>query len=185
MGKKTYTTAVVLIPPAQLWEHIQVIRRVHDRHVQRWMPHINLLYPFRARQEFAGLAEQFSAVCGDIEPFRVDLMEMRYFQHRRESYTLWLAPEPREMLVRLQALLGNIVLDCDDVTRHRDGFTPHLSIGQVHGERQMVTLKDELQTVWQPITFTARKINLIWRRDPPDDVFRIGQTVKLGAGERQ
>jgi 2'-5' RNA ligase len=141
MDKKTYTTAVVLIPPAELWEPIQVIRRVHDRHIRRWMPHITLLYPFRACEEFAGLAEQFSAVCGDVEPFRVDLVEMRWFQHRPGSYTLWLAPEPREVLVRLQALLGNIVPDCDDVTRHRDGFTPHLSIGQVRGERQMVTLK--------------------------------------------
>jgi RNA 2',3'-cyclic 3'-phosphodiesterase len=185
MGKKTYTTAVVLIPPVELWEPIQVIRRVHDRHIRRWMPHITLLYPFRARDEFAGLSEQFSAVCRDIEPFRVDLVEMRSFQHRRESYTLWLAPEPREALVQLQALVGHIVPDCDDVMRHGDGFTPHLSVGQVRGDKQMVALTKELQTGWQPIAFTAHEVNLIWRRDPPDDVFRSSQTVKLGAGEAQ
>jgi 2'-5' RNA ligase len=183
MGKKTYTTAVVLIPPAELWEPIQNIRRVHDRHFQRWMPHITLLYPFRVREEFAELAEQFSAVCGEVEPFRVDLVEVRCFQHRTGSYTLWLAPKPQEVLVRLQALLGKIVPDCNDVTRHRDGFTPHLSIGQVRGERQMVALQEELRMGWQPITFRADEINFIWRRDPPDDVFRIGQTVRLGTGE--
>jgi RNA 2',3'-cyclic 3'-phosphodiesterase len=185
MARKTYTTAVVLIPPAELWEPIQVIRRLHDRHIQRWMPHITLLYPFRAREEFAAPAEQFSVVCRGVEPFRVELVELRLFRHRQESYTLWFAPEPRKALVHLQALVGNLVPDCDDVARHRDGFTPHLSIGQVRGERQMVALKEQLQTVWQPIAFRAHEISLIWRRDPPDDVFRIGQTVRLGAGERQ
>jgi 2'-5' RNA ligase len=183
MSKKTHTTAVVLIPPAGIWESIQVIRREHDRHIRRWMPHITLLYPFRPREELAWLAEQFSAVCGRLEPFRVELVEMRFFRHRRESYSLWLSPEPKEVLARLQALLGNIVPDCDDVTHNRDGFTPHLSVGQVRGERQMFMLKEALQTIWQPIAFTAYEISLIWRRDPPDDVFRIGQTVRLGAGE--
>ena len=181
MDKKTYTTAVVLIPPTELWEPIQRIRRLHDRHLRRWMPHITLLYPFRACGEFAGLAEQFSAACSDIEAFRIDLMEMRFFEHRRESYTLWLAPEPREALIRLQGLVGEIVPDCNDVSRHRDGFTPHLSLAQVRGEKQMAALREELQSGWQRIAFTAGEINLIWRQSPPDDVFRIGQVVKLGS----
>jgi 2'-5' RNA ligase len=176
MAKKTHTTAVVLIPPSEMWEPIQAIRLAHDRHVRRWMPHITLLYPFRPRDEWDWLAERFSAVCGGVEPFRVELVEMRFFRHGRESYTLWLAPEPREALVRLQALIGSVVPDCDDVTRQRDGFTPHLSVGQVRGEREMFTL----QAAWQPVAFTAREVSLLWRREPPDDVFHIGQTVKLG-----
>jgi len=43
---KTYTTAVVLIPPEDVWEPIQKLRRVYDRHFDRWMPHLTLLYPF-------------------------------------------------------------------------------------------------------------------------------------------
>ena len=181
MTRKTYTTAVVLIPPAELWEPIQRIRQVHDRHIRRWMPHINLLYPFRAFDEFAGLAEQFSVVCSDIEPLRIDLVEMRFFEHRRESYTLWLAPEPREALVQLQSLVGRVVPDCNDIIHHREGYTPHLSLAQVRGKGQMAALLEELQSSWRPIAFTAGEINLIWRQSPPDDVFRIGQVVKLGS----
>jgi RNA 2',3'-cyclic 3'-phosphodiesterase len=180
MAKKTHTTAAVLIPPSKIWEPIQAIRQTHDRHIRRWMPHITLLYPFRPRDEFAGLAHRLSAVCAGIEPFCVELMELRFFRHRRESFTLWLAPEPREALIRLQALLGNIAPDCDDVTRNRDGFTPHLSVGQVRGERQMFTLKETLQEAWKPIAFTAHEISLIWRCEPPDDVFRVGRTVRFG-----
>jgi 2'-5' RNA ligase len=178
---KTYTTAVVLIPSSEIWGPIQAVRLVHDRHVRRWMPHITLLYPFRPRDEFDCLAQRFSTVCEGIEPFYIEFTQMRFFRHRRESFTLWLAPEPKEALVRLQAILTGEVPDCDEVTRHRDGFTPHLSVGQIRGEEEMFRLKAVLQATWQPITFRAREINLIWRGKPPDDVFRISQTVTLGA----
>jgi 2'-5' RNA ligase len=184
VARKTFTTAVVLIPPREVQPAIQAIRQAHDRHFPRWMPHITLLYPFRPRHEFGQLAEQFSAVCKGLDPFQVGLAEMRWFRHRGESYTLWLAPEPKEALVRLQADLGSVVPDCDDVVRHRDGFTPHLSVGQVRGRRRMLTLQQELQTAWRPIAFAAREVSLIWRGDPPDDVFRVGQTVRLGGQEQ-
>jgi len=179
VGGKTYTSAVVLIPPFEVWSTIQAIRQVHDRHFRRWMPHITLLYPCRPHDEFGWLAERFSAACEGIKPFQVELAQLRFFRHRGESFTLWLAPEPKEAVIRLQAVLGSVVPDCDDVRRHRDGFTPHLSVGQVRGEREMLTLKEALQAAWQPIAFTADQISLIWRGDPPDDVFRVGQTVRF------
>ena len=46
MPVKTHHTAVVAMPPPEVWEPIQAIRRQHDRNVHRWMPHITLLYPF-------------------------------------------------------------------------------------------------------------------------------------------
>jgi RNA 2',3'-cyclic 3'-phosphodiesterase len=179
--RKTHTTAVVLIPPPEIWAPIQTIRRVHDRHVNRWMPHITLLYPFRPHHEFDSLVGRFSAVCTAIESFRLALTEVCYFRHRRDSYTLWLAPEPKEALVHLQALIESVAPECNDVSRRQGGFTPHLSVGQVRGQREMLELKEVLRASWQPLAFTAVEISLIWRDEPPDDVFRIGKTVKLGA----
>jgi RNA 2',3'-cyclic 3'-phosphodiesterase len=180
MALKTHTTAVVLIPPTEIWPPIQALRQVHDRHLRRWMPHITLLYPFRPHDEFAELAQRFAALCAGVEPFRLELAELRWFRHRRESFTLWLAPEPGEALIRLQRILESVAPDCDDVRRNRDGFTPHLSVGQVRSETAMFTLKAGLQAAWRPIAFTAREVSLIWRHEPPDDVFRLGQTVELG-----
>lgn len=37
-----YTSALVLIPPRHLWPAIQAIRSTHDKHHDRWMPHITL-----------------------------------------------------------------------------------------------------------------------------------------------
>jgi 2'-5' RNA ligase len=180
VGQKTFTTAVVLIPPPEAQPAIQSIRQVHDRHFQRWMPHVTLLYPFRPRHQFDQLTEPLAAACAPIEPFEVELAELRYFRHRRDSFTLWLAPEPKAALIRLQAALGRVVPDCDDAAKHRDGFTPHLSLGQVRGEGRRQVLQQTLQAAWQPLRFVAREVSLIWRGEPPDDVFRIGQTVRLG-----
>jgi 2'-5' RNA ligase len=177
---KTHSTAVVLIPSPDIWAPIQAIRQVHDRRFHRWMPHITLLYPFRPYAEFAALAPQFAALCEGTEPFPLTLTEIRYFRHRGDHYTLWAAPEPKEALVTLQAALEAIVPECHDVSRHPQGFTPHLSLGQVKGAAHMRAVQEALQAAWRPLTFTAEEVSLIWRREPPDDMFRIGQRVRLG-----
>jgi 2'-5' RNA ligase len=179
MQPNTLTTAVVLIPPDEVQPSIQAIRQAHDRHFTRWMPHITLLYPFRPRHEFDRLAAQLAVACRALEPFQVRLAEIRCFRHRRESYTLWLAPEPREAVVHLQAVVGRVAPECDDVAKHRDGFTPHLSLGQVRGEPRRRALQQALQDTWQPLVFSAQEISLIWRGEPPDDVFRVAQTIRL------
>ena len=144
------------------------------------MPHVTLLYPFRPREEFAALESQLHAACAEIEPFEVCLSELRHFEHGRGGHTLWLAPEPPEGLVRLQAGLVSVVPDCDDTTRHQRGFTPHLSVGQVRGRQAMSRLKRELQGNWRPISFQITEASLIWRNPPPDDVFRVDRVVSLG-----
>ena len=52
---RTYSTAVVLVPPQDVWPEIQAIRQQYDRHFDRWMPHITLLYPFRSREDWPSL----------------------------------------------------------------------------------------------------------------------------------
>ena len=180
-GNKTHNTAVVLIPPDDLWPPIQAIRRKHDRHIRRWMPHITMIYPFRPQEEFGVVAEQFLEVCQQIEPFEVKLAEFRSFHHGRGNYTLWLAPEPAEKVIQLQTALWEVVPDCDDVKKYKSGFTPHLSVGQVRGKTKMEHVQHTLQSQWQPLAFVMQEISLIWRGQPPDDIFRVGQKLQLGS----
>jgi 2'-5' RNA ligase len=147
------------------------------------MPHITLVYPFRPRPEFDALADRFEQQCSHITPFEVELAALRWFRHR-SSYTIWLAPEPKEALVRLQRALGQVVPGCDEVRRHVGGFTPHLSVGQVRGHGALFDVVADLQAGWTPIRFYASEISLIWRSDPPDDVFRVGRSVRLGGRTR-
>lgn len=180
MTLNTHKTAVVLIPLEAVWEPIQSIRREHDRQVRRWMPHVTLLYPFRPREQFDAVEPELRAACERIEPFDVRLAKFHHFRHGRGSFTLWLAPEPREAIVGLQAALESAIPDCNDVSRRADGFTPHLSVGQVRGQGAMDELKAQLQASWEPVAFRAESISLIWRADPADDVFRVDRTIELG-----
>lgn len=177
---KTHKTAVVLIPTQDFWPPIQAIRREHDRHVRRWMPHITMVYPFRPKEQFEELEEPFRAVCHSIKPFDVHLSQLRFFHHGRQQYTLWFAPEPTEVVMTLQTALWQVVPDCSETRKFKHGFTPHLSVGQVRGKTQMEQLREHLQSQWQPLTWTVREVSLIWRNQPPDDVFRVGGKVQLG-----
>lgn len=182
MGQKTYQTAVVLIPPEEVWPPIQALRQQYDRHVRRWMPHVTLLYPFRPHQEFESVVGQWAPVCAQLRPFVVHLAAVCTFRHARDSYTLWLAPEPKDALLALHTQLWHMAPECDDVRRWEQGFTPHLSIGQQRGHERMRRLVAQVQATWLPLTFVASEISLIWRHESPDDIFRVAHRIRLGPG---
>ena len=69
MEAKTQNTAVVLIVPEGIGEPIQAIRREHDRHYRRWMPHATLIYPFRPRERFDAAVGPLRDAGRRIEPF--------------------------------------------------------------------------------------------------------------------
>ena len=71
----------------------------YDRAYSRWMPHINLIYPFiedssdgRSFSQAAAAVEQ--ALSG-LEPFHVrfGVDSFRCFKHGKKSCTLWLKPQ--------------------------------------------------------------------------------------------
>ena len=176
---KTHHAAVVVIPPHDVWEPIQSIRRQYDRHLKRWMPHVTLLYPFRPRPLFAEAEPELRRACAGMQPFRSTLSELRYFAHGRGRFTLWFAPEPAEPFIRLQAALQQKCSDCDDASRHGAGFVPHLSVGQAAGRSQLRERLAELRASWRPIAFDVSEIALIWR-EGDEDPFAVDRAIALG-----
>src|SRR5262249_46416613 len=176
---KTHHAAVVVIPPCDIWEPIQSIRRRYDRHLKRWMPHVTLLYPFRRRRDFDEADAELRRACAAVQPFRATLGELRYFAHGKGQSTRWLAPESAANFVRLQAELERRFPDCDDTSRHGAGFVPHLSVGQAAGRSQLRERLAELRGGWRPIAFDVQKIALIWR-EADEDPFAVDRTVALG-----
>ena len=180
MADRTHRTAVVVIPPPEAWEPIQAIRRRHDSQVRRWMPHVTMLYPFGPREQFGELMPPLAEACRQVEPLEVELAEFRWFRHGRNSFTMWLAPEPADGLRRLQAAIQSVVPDCDEQSAFPGGFTPHLSVGQVRDERALRRLLAYFQSAWQPLRFGVDEISLISRGDPPEDVFHVNWAIRLG-----
>jgi len=176
---KVYTTAVVIIPPKAIWEGIQEIRRKHDRQFNRWMPHITLLYPFKPQSDFSKLEPLFSTICKEIEIFEISLHKFKYFHHGKQKYTLWLNPEPGNLIEFLQNKLLEIVPDCNDVNLYKNGFTPHLSVGQIQGKNNLKTVLRILQDKWSSLQFKLTSICFIARENVKLSEFKIKKEFKL------
>ncbi|OJT24569.1 hypothetical protein BO221_15600 [Archangium sp. Cb G35] len=174
----THRTAVVFIPPAGVWPPIQAIRHEHDRQIQRWMPHVTLLYPFAPRDEVPALLPSLEAACAALSPFEAVLASFQVFQHRADRSTLWLAPEPREAFVRLQAVLQAAAPAYAHTSRFPSGFTPHLSVGQSGSATQVQALLERLGETWTPLVFQVTGVSIIAREG--NRPFEVIRTLPLG-----
>lgn len=177
MTRKTHHTAVVFVPPEVCHEPIQAIRRRHDRHLHRWMPHITLLYPFLPKPQFDDAEKRLRKALKTIKPFHVNLERFDCFHHGRGRYTIWLAPEPCASMIELQAALQQAIPECDNVSRYEKGFTPHLSVGQVNGKKRLEKTLGSLQEAWTPISFMTDLIHFIWRGARTGDRFVIDRNI--------
>jgi 2'-5' RNA ligase len=177
MATKTHHTAVAVVPPEAVWEPIQAIRRRYDRQINRWMPHVNLLYPFRPRSDFDTAARLLAEACRTIDPFTITLAEFRFFRHGSGRCTLWLAPEPADELRRLQAVLQVAFPDCDDLSNFPAGFTPHLSVGQFASAAECERTREQLQASWEAISFVLAEVVVLARSG--DAPFVIERRVPL------
>jgi 2'-5' RNA ligase len=177
---KTHCTAVVLIPPLEVWEPIQGIRRRYDRQFKRWMPHITLLYPFRPMERFEEVRPAIEDCCARMERFDLTLRTLDSFEHACRNYTMWLAPEPAEPVVALQSALLECAPDCNDVNLHSGGFLPHLSIGQAHSARELEDRMRRIRSAFEPIRFTAAEIALIRRGPDRADPFQVDRLIPFG-----
>ena len=176
---KVYTSAVVIIPPEGKWAPIQEIRKIYDRQINRWMPHITLLYPFRPENEYNRLEKEFSENCKQISQFEISLNKFNYFPHGKGRYTIWLDPEPNTLIINLQAELLKIVPDCNDVNKFKKEFKPHLSIGQLMGKNKLYEVINDLQKNWNNIEFLLNHIYFISRGDNKTSKFEIIKQISL------
>jgi len=176
---KIYSSAVVIIPPKEKWAPIQEIRRSYDHQINKWMPHITLLYPFRPEKEYPNLEKFFSDNCMKISSFETSLKTFKFFNHVHQNYTLWLDPEPKISIINLQAEILKIVPDCDDVNRYKNGFKPHLSVGQIKGKNNLQNILSDLQTDWEEITFSLNTIYFISREESKTSKFKISKQFKF------
>jgi 2'-5' RNA ligase len=174
--RKSYKTAIVMIPPDSLWEPIQKIRSKMDSKFRRWMPHITLIYPFVPYEELKSAFHQLEKYTWNLPAFQLTLREISYFRHRRH-YTIWLKPEPIEPLAKLVEKLNLIFPEFNDTVRFSKGFTPHLSLGQAKDKKDLQEKLSFIRKIWNPVSFEVHSFYLIFRHDPPDDIFRVYQEM--------
>ncbi len=175
----THKTALVVIPPEEVWSSIQSIRQKYDNKIRRWMPHITLLYPFFSQSEFPQITPSFEEIGKTISPFTIVLREFGYFSQKKKRYVLWLAPEKKEPIVELQTQLSDLSSGLSLELKSNRSFSPHMTMGRFQGEDSFWAGKKECEDGWEAVTFTVDRFFMISRNDPPDDVFRVDQEILL------
>lgn len=176
--KKTHSTALCIIPPKEQWDSIQAIRQKYDSAYERWMPHINVIYPFVEDTEFSKVIPKLEKSVGDIPPFVVYLNSFHYF-YQPEEKTVHLVPDDGNngsLFSQLYTKLKGCFKSNDEKNqrRGRTDFSPHLTVAQ---EKSNEFLEIELSKNWKKISFTVQEVYVISRTD--DQPFEIRAVIPL------
>lgn len=179
-GRKVHTSAVCLIPPQSVWGQIQRIRAEHDPAYARWMPHINLVYPFLPEDEFSSSVRQLEEALGSFVSFKIDLAQFSYFAHGKKSATLFLEPTEHTTgsLKALNTTIESVFPDCNDLSsRSAGGFHAHLTVGKFPGVRPAEAAAAKFGSAWRSIPWQVDSVHVISRRG--SDPFEIRHTIRL------
>lgn len=177
----THKTALCLIPPENLWEQIQSIRSVHDKAYPRWMPHINLIYPFVPESEFTSMKSRLESIINSKSSFEIefDQTSFEYFKKGNEC-TFHLRPIQTKDVVELQQAIENLL---PNFFKNKRPFEAHLTLGQTTTSR-ISDILIEMKSKWKTIKFSIDRICMISREDDPNDLFSIRNQILL-VGEKQ
>eukprot|EP01080_Neovahlkampfia_damariscottae_P007930 gene7930-12398_t len=168
--KKVYKTALCVIPPKDVWEQIQAIRKIHDSTYERWMPHFNYLYPFVGFEEFPEAEKLLKEKMKNIEPFKVKVEKFGYFS-QKDVAVLWVKPES-DVLQKLHNEITKVY------EANRKDFKPHISVGQFP-KNEVQKMMEKFQKEWKPIEFIVNEICLIGRYGN-DDPMKVRSILHFG-----
>jgi poly(A) polymerase len=172
------STALALVLPAEAQPLVNEIRAKYDRAYPRWMPHLNLLFPFLPVEQFEGLSFRISKALQEIEPFSVTFSEVGAFKQGRKAFTFHLKVNEITELQKLFKVVCATLPECPP--KHLE-FHPHLTVAQAP-KSQKDAMQAELKEHFKGgLTVTFNQVSLLSRSRTDKSVpFSILVDIPLG-----
>ena len=183
----------------------------HDKAFKRWMPHINLLFPFISDrddgQNFTEAAREIQLALADMKPFTVHFsnQSLGYFL-RKKKCTLWLQPleeqctetsgdqrtpeDPKSSatlphhpkVIELQKIVESLFSECSDLSAISEDAGFQPHLSLGQFPASKIKAVCEgYQKAWVDFSFEVKEVHLISRVDFHDP-FHIRHSVPLGVG---
>lgn len=174
-------TALVCIPPKKFWPRIEAIRKKNDGDFERWMPHINLFFPFIANSyrndDLTDFTEEvLRPICSQMKPFKVNLNKFSTYG-RGKRCEVAVGPDRVNGFVALfksiQESLPKTV-----AKRNRGFYKPRLTLGQFN-KRSVDRYVQNAEESWRSIPWKVDRVYVVEKTHTTP--YRVKDIIYLGA----
>eukprot|EP00760_Papus_ankaliazontas_P002319 PhM_4_TR10947/c1_g1_i3/m.88524 len=160
--------ALVIVPPPELWESFDMLRRAYDKGAARWMPHITVLHPFLMMSQGTSntqhLIHSMHHVCRRTHPFRVRLSKLgrKTDSTSNRVYAYFEAECLPPYEGNLQLLVDTMFEAYPICRKDAAPRKAHMTIGQFYASEVDRKIR-EIQSQWTPVEFDVTHLHVIAR----------------------
>jgi len=146
-------SGLVVIPPPEVRNEIDMWRRVYRAYRSNITPHITIIYPFVSTVVWDASRRAVVEALGSIRCFEIKLRELGTFV--RDESVLWLKPQNGRNLMKIYAKMHQLFRTSVSSSL---AYVPHLTIGFFATVEELLEARKAVQQQLKPLQFKVDKI---------------------------
>jgi RNA 2',3'-cyclic 3'-phosphodiesterase len=166
-------SAICFIPPIEYLSYIQSIRKDNDKAYDRWMPHMNLFFPFLESDKIEDGVKELEKVLKGVSSFPISFEHFDAFKRKKDA-TIHMVPTDNGEMKLVHELISK-TLNIESTKE----FHPHLTVAQCK-KGVLPDWIEKLTTEFEDHTFSylCDAVYVIERGD--DTPFEVKHVLKFG-----